>query len=67
MPVHGSDSYVNQYMDSASMTRKEILTAFEKIYFNRFRIHLPEVRVKIVEKVYEQLSLDVDQKLILLA
>ena len=35
-------------MDSASMTYKEILTAFEKIYFNRFRIHLPEVRVKIV-------------------
>ena len=28
-------------MDSASMTCKEILTAFEKIYFNRFRIHLP--------------------------
>ena len=35
-------------MDSASMTCKEILKAFEKIYFNRFRIHLPEVRVKIV-------------------
>ena len=35
-------------MDCASMTRKDILSAFEKIYFDRFRIHLPEVRVRIV-------------------
>lgn len=35
-------------MECASMTRKDILGAFEKIYFDRFRIHLPEVRVRIV-------------------
>ena len=35
-------------MECASMTRKDILSAFEKIYFDRFRIHLPEVRVRIV-------------------
>ena len=35
-------------MNCASMTRKDILCAFEKIYFDRFRIHLPEVRVRIV-------------------
>ena len=35
-------------MECANMTRKDILSAFEKIYFDRFRIHLPEVRVRIV-------------------
>ena len=35
-------------MASAGMTKTEILTEFEEVYFNRFRIHLPEVRVKIV-------------------
>ena len=35
-------------MECASMARKDILSAFEKIYFDRFRIHLPEVRVRIV-------------------
>ena len=48
MQFIGQTHMLNVPMDSASMTCKEILRAFEKIYFNRFRIHLPEVRVKIV-------------------
>ena len=48
MQFAGQTHLLQVPLASVEMTREDIQSAFEEVYFNRFRVRLPEIRAQIV-------------------
>ena len=48
MQFAGQTHLLSVPLESAEMTRADIQKAFEEVYYNRFRVRLPEIRAQIV-------------------
>ena len=48
MQFAGQTHLLQVPLASVDMTREDIQSAFEEVYFNRFRVRLPEIRAQIV-------------------
>ena len=48
MQFSGQTHLLQVPLASASMTRQDIQAAFEEVYYNRFRVRLPDIRAQIV-------------------